>query len=79
METDILIAGIPAVALVMALSQVVKQYIASKFIPLISLVIGIALIALFQEGFSIDIFITGLTVGIAANGAFSGVKATFTK
>ena len=78
-DSNILIAGIPAVGLVMALCQIVKGYIGSKWAPLVSLALGVAIVALAKQAFSIEIVMMGLAVGLSAAGAFSGAKRVIQK
>jgi len=75
MDINTVVAGVPIVALTIALAQIVKGYVAHKWIPLISLGLGIGLVALAMKGFSIEVLMLGLVVGLTASGTFSGVKA----
>ena len=78
-EKEVVVAGASAIGLVVALCQIIKGYIGSKYIPLVSLVLGIGIVALSQKTFSIEIMLTGLTIGLGACGAFAGTKSLIKK
>lgn len=63
------------VAVVMALGQFAKQYIPAKFIPLLTLVLGIAagIFYLPADTLKEEVF-NGVTVALAANGLFDLTK-----
>lgn len=70
-----MITSTSLVAVILGLSQVAKQFIPNKFIPLLNVVLGIlAGITVLKTGdISSDIF-TGLAVGLSAGGFFDLTK-----
>jgi len=70
-------AGIPAVLLIIGISEIVKNLgFNVKFIPLLNLVLGIAAgVGLNMDDITKGIFV-GLAVGLSASGLYSGVKNT---
>ncbi|MCF7835799.1 MAG: holin [Candidatus Marinimicrobia bacterium] len=68
-----------AIGLVVALCQMAKLYISNRYIPLLSLVLGIGIVALAQHEISIAVVLTGLTIGVSASGTFAGTKAVIGK
>ncbi|MFD2694578.1 hypothetical protein [Sporolactobacillus shoreicorticis] len=58
------------VALVTGLCQVVKQYVPSKIMPAISLMIGLAAGFTFTEGTIREHIFNGVAIGLAASGLF---------
>jgi hypothetical protein len=62
------------VALVIALTSVAGLYIQSKFLPLVSLVIGVG-ITFGVIGVSVETFISGLIFGLIASGSWDSGKA----
>jgi hypothetical protein len=78
----VVVAGVPAVALVVALTEVVKQVsgpdLEPRWYPLIAMGWALALAGLggaFQETAWFQSLVGGLVVGLAAIGMFSGVRA----
>lgn len=70
------IAGVSAVALIVGLVQVAKRLgLPSRFAPLLSLLLGIALVSLGLKGISAASIFSGLIVGLSASGLWSGTKA----
>lgn len=66
------------VGLIIALNQLVKQYIPAKFIPLVSVVLGLVagLFVLPYEGGMVTGVVNGLAMGLSACGLFDLVKKT---
>jgi hypothetical protein len=64
------------VGLIMALNQLVKQYIPAKFIPLVSVALGLVagLFVLPYEGAVTIGVVNGLAMGLSACGLFDLVK-----
>ena len=74
--TELLVyAGIPAVALIMGIAELLKKVgFNAKFIPVINVVLGlVAGISLNPADIMAGIF-TGLAVGLSAGGLYSGAK-----
>lgn len=74
--TELLVyAGIPAVALIMGIAELLKKVgFNAKFIPVVNVVLGlVAGIALNTNDIMAGIF-TGLAVGLSAGGLYSGAK-----
>lgn len=63
-------AVLSAVPLVMALVQVVKNWVPSKYAPLVSLVFGIGTMAVVGGTWQ-EIVISGLLIGLTASGLYS--------
>lgn len=74
-DPNILIGGVSLVGVVMALTQIAKQYVASKFAPIVAVILGIGLTVIAKGGFSIEVLMMGLVVGLSACGLYSGGKA----
>ena len=68
------------VALIMGVNQLVKQVVPAKFIPLLSVVLGLAagLFVLPYDGAVTNGVVNGLAMGLSACGVFDLVKKTFT-
>lgn len=77
MEELLQYAGIPAVALIIGIAELIKRLgFNPKFIPIINLALGlVAGIGLNTEDIGKGIFV-GLAVGLSASGLYSGVKNT---
>ena len=72
---EVTIAGIGAVPLVLALTELVKRLgLPVQYAPLLSVAFGIAIIAIAQD-FTPTALTTGLVVGLSASGLWSGVKS----
>lgn len=80
MENLLTYGGIPAVALIIGISEVLKRLgFNTKFIPIVNLILGLgAGIALNLNDVKMGIFV-GLAVGLGATGLYSGTKNTFKK
>lgn len=68
-----------AVALTAGIVEAIKRAFKmnKRFVPLLSLAIGLVLALIFGEGFTIqEIVVTGIMIGLSASGLYSGVKAT---
>jgi hypothetical protein len=68
-------------AVVIGLTEAIKRMgVDTKWIPLISIIIS-ELLVVILAGFSFtgNIIITGLIIGLTANGLFSSIKTTLTK
>ena len=77
MDGVLVYAGIPAVALIMGIAELLKKVgFNAKFIPVVNVVLGlVAGIALNPGDIMAGIF-TGLAVGLSAGGLYSGTKNT---
>ncbi len=64
------IYGVSAVALVMALTQIFKQYIPERFIPLLPLVLGILVVVISTWDIGATYILGGLVVGLAGMGVY---------
>lgn len=73
MELSLAFAGL--VPVVVAATEVVKRTfgVPSRFVALISLVLGVG--AVYLSAGSLDI-LNGVVIGLSASGLYSGVKAT---
>ena len=80
MENLLTYGGIPAVALIIGISEVLKILgFNTKFIPIVNLILGLgAGIALNLDDVKMGVFV-GLAVGLGATGLYSGTKNTFKK
>lgn len=56
------------------LKGVVQGYVSERFYPLFAMLIALVLTMMSGES-----FMTGVVVGLSANGLYSGVKRTFIK
>lgn len=70
------IYGVSAVVIVMALTQVLKQYIAKRWIPLLALILGIIVVALANWSIGKEYILKGLLIGLSAMGSFDTIKKT---
>jgi hypothetical protein len=61
------------VALVIALTKLVGLYVNSKFLPLASLIIGVA-ITFASAGVSVESFISGLILSLISSGLYDQKK-----
>lgn len=69
-------AMLALVPVVMALVQLLKMYVGSKWAPLMSLVVGI-IVAFFVPALTTGMTILGgIVLGLISAGVYSGVKAT---
>jgi len=78
---DMLIFGLPVVAITIGLVEVVKKLgIPTRWCALISIAIGIVL-AYIGGGFIFnpEMIIGGIVIGLTASGFYSGAKATIKK
>lgn len=77
MEQLLVYAGIPAVLLIIGISELIKGLgFNPKFIPVINLVLGLVSgIVLNADDVMRGIFV-GLAVGLSASGLYSGIKNT---
>ena len=68
------------VGLIMGINQLVKQVIPAKYIPILSVVLGLAagVFVLPYEGGVVTGIVNGLAMGLSACGVFDLVKKTFT-
>lgn len=74
---EILVYGFPAAAIVIGLTQICKKFVADRFIPVISVVLGIILVALGTFPiFTAKTVVVGIVVGLVASGLWSGTKKT---
>jgi len=64
------IYGVSVVAITMALTQIIKQYIPEKIVPLIPLVVGVIVVSLSVWDIGVEYILNGLVVGLAAMGVF---------
>jgi len=78
---DTLIYGVPVVAIIIGLTEVIKRIgLPKRLIPLVSVIIGV-IIALLTSWVKIDFsaIIGGIVAGLTACGIWSGTKATIGK
>lgn len=69
-------AILAAVPLVTGLVEAIKKAgLPSRFAPVTSVVLGIAVSWVYAEGIA-DIFLSGVIVGLSASGLYSGGRAT---
>jgi hypothetical protein len=67
------------VPIIVAITQMFKYWIPSKFIPFISLGVGVGITFLLADDFRTDLgglILTGILFGLAASGLYSNVKAS---
>lgn len=67
------------VPIIVAITQMFKFWIPEKFIPFISLGIGIVITFLLADNFRADMggtILTGILFGLAASGLYSNVKSS---
>lgn len=66
------------VGIIMAVNQLVKQYIPTKFIPLVSVALGLVagLFVIPYDGGTVTGVVNGLAMGLSACGLFDLVKKT---
>ena len=78
---NILIYGIPAIAVVMGLTEVAKRWIGvnSRWAPLISIGLGIVVMLLIPSIEWREAIVKGLCLGLTTSGLWSGFKATVLK
>jgi Flp pilus assembly protein protease CpaA len=63
------------IAVIVGLSQLAKMYIPNKFVPLLSLILGIvAGVALLDMSLQEQIF-TGIIIGLSSSGLYDQTKA----
>lgn len=75
----LVISGVPMLALTIGLTAIAKKYINTKWIPLVSLAIGIITVAAAKGTFSVETLVLGLMVGLTASGSYSQAKTLITK
>ena len=74
---DILVYGIPAVLLVIGLTEVIKRIgLNSKYAPLVSIGWGIFLLILAPAIAFKEAIVKGIFLGLVASGLWSSFKAT---
>lgn len=67
------------VAVTTGITEVIKRLgISKRFVPLVSLVIGVGACAVFV-GMTPDVLLQGVIVGLTASGLYSSTKATLDK
>lgn len=74
--TLLTVAQVALVAVTVGLVEVIKRtnIVADRFIPLVSIVVGIAL-AFVYPGISIAVTVlSGIVIGLSASGLYSGTK-----
>ena len=78
---EMIFGGIPIIALLMGLLEVVKKIgVNPKYIPVISVVLGVTSgIVLFGQGDIKVGVIQGMYIGLSAVGLYSGAKNTMEK
>ena len=76
MEEILSIYGVSMVALTNFLTQIFKQYVPERYIPLLPLGIGVIVVCLSSFAFSIQYILGGLVIGGLAIGAFKVTKKT---
>ena len=70
------IYGLSAVVVVMALTQVFKQYISDRWKPILPLVLGIIVVGLAGWSWTYTYILKGLIIGLFAMGSFDTIKKT---
>ena len=74
---DILIFGFPAALLVIGLTLVVKQFVDSRFMPLVAVLFGIIIMVMGDWGnISFETFVQGIVVGLISCGLWDIGKKT---
>lgn len=68
-------AGIPLVAVMVGLGQLLKYYgFNSKYVPLANIIMGIVAGIVMFPGDLLKAIITGIAIGLSATGLYSGSK-----
>lgn len=68
-----------AVPIVVAITQVFKFWVSQKFVPFISMLVGIGVAILLTHDFMKDLsgtILIGILFGLSASGLYSGLKST---
>lgn len=77
MDLEILIYGFPAVLITIGLTQVVKNFVEKRWIPIVAILFGISLVSLSVWNYwTPEALVKGLVVGLIASGLWSGTKRT---
>jgi len=70
--------SIALIPVVLGLVSVVKNFLPSKFSPLVSLAVGVG-VAFFVPAATVGLTVLqGILIGLSASGLYSGVKTTLT-
>lgn len=68
------------IPLVLAFTEMIKRFgVPKKFLPFVSIILGIGVSFLFAKGFSMENGLQGLLIGLSASGLWSGGKAIIKK
>ncbi len=71
MET---IAGVAIIPLIVGIVALIKKVgLPSTYAPIIAIILGIAIMSI-ESGFSINVAIQGMVIGLSASGLWSGTK-----
>lgn len=76
---DTLLFGVPLVAIVVGLTEVVKRAgLNNRYTPVVALFFGVALslVVNLSTGIALENIITGLVLGLTASGIWSSTKTT---
>jgi hypothetical protein len=73
------VSAAAVVPIIVAVTQMFKFWVPSKFIPFISLAVGVFITFLLADDFRVDLggtILAGILYGLAASGLYSNVKAS---
>lgn len=62
--------GVSVVAITMALTQIIKQYIPERIVPIVPLVVGIIVVSVGTWDIGLNYILNGLVIGLASMGVF---------
>lgn len=81
MDINILVYGFPLVLIIIGIVQIVKKFVDnSKWYPVVSVLVGMALASLAVYSFwTPEALIKGLVAGLVASGLWSGGKTVLGK
>lgn len=68
-----------AVPIIVAITQAFKFWVSQKYVPFISMIVGIGVAILLTHDFMKDLsgtILMGILFGLSASGLYSGVKST---
>lgn len=76
---DILIYGFPAVVIIIGLTQIVKKFVDSRYMPLVAIVLGMLIMVLGDwKSIEAETFVQGIVLGLVSCGLWDVGKTTIT-
>ena len=77
MDINTLIYGFPAVLIIIGLTQVAKQYIENRWMPILAILFGVILTSLVNyRAWTPEALVTGIVLGLVASGCWDMGKKT---